>query len=60
MWATVLQETFGAGSFPTFLHFRPQYVHVGAVLVEIRLIYCRVTPFERLGENMRVILGVNA
>ena len=59
MWVTVLQDNFGSGSYPTLLHFRPQYVHVVAVLVEIRLIYCRVTPFERLGENMRVILGVN-
>jgi hypothetical protein len=38
---------------------RPQYVYVGVVLVEIRLIYWRVTPFESLVENMRVALTVS-
>jgi hypothetical protein len=34
------------------VHFRPQYAHGGAVGVEISLVYWRLTPFERLLENM--------
>ena len=52
MRADVPQQDFGAGAYSALLHFRPQYAHGSAVLVEIRLIYWRLAPFERLLENM--------